>query len=204
MNKINFKLKSFNLILASGSPRRREIISGLDLEFSGCRPFSVEETFPADMKPEDVAAFLSKKKNEAYPFIMWEKDIIITADTVVIVDDKILGKPKNHDEAKAMLTMLSGKEHKVITGVTMRCGQTWHTFSETTKVVLRDLSEEEIEYYVLKYNPLDKAGSYAIQEWIGYAAIERIEGTFYNVMGFPANVFYRELEALIDRLCEKE
>ena len=149
---------------------------------------------PAD----EVAAFLSRLKSEAYPEPLGGKDILITADTVVIADGRILGKPAGRETALDMLRSLSGRSHSVITGVTLRNGSRSRTFDSRTKVFFKQLSDEEIDYYVDRYRPYDKAGAYGIQEWIGYVAIERIEGSFYNVMGLPVQKLLTELEIFIE------
>ena len=153
---------------------------------------------PADLPADEVAAFLSRLKSEAYPEPLGGKDILITADTVVIADGRILGKPAGRETALDMLRSLSGRSHSVITGVTLRNGSRSRTFDSRTKVFFKQLSDEEIDYYVDRYRPYDKAGAYGIQEWIGYVAIERIEGSFYNVMGLPVQKLLTELEIFIE------
>ena len=190
------RLKPYRLILASQSPRRRELLAGSGLEFQLAEPFECDESYPA-MPLTDVAEYLSRKKSDAYPTELAEQDILLTADTVVIACGEILGKPHSRDEAIAMLQTLSGATHEVATGVTLRTSIKSHSFTSVSKVRFRPLSREEIEYYVDNYHPMDKAGSYGIQEWIGYVGIEHIDGSFYNVMGLPIQRLYCELERFI-------
>ena len=190
------RLKPYRLILASQSPRRRELLAGSGLEFQLAERFECDESYPA-MPLTDVAEYLSRKKSDAYPVELAEADILLTADTVVIACGEILGKPHSRDEAIAMLRMLSGSTHEVATGVTLRTSTKSHSFTSVSKVRFRQLSLEEIEYYVDNYRPMDKAGSYGIQEWIGYVGIEHIDGSFYNVMGLPIQRLYCELDRFI-------
>jgi septum formation protein len=191
------KLEGYRLILASASPRRRELLSACDIDFVLADKFECEECYPADLAADKVAEYLSQLKSEAYPHPLNEEDILLTADTVVIAEGEILGKPKDNADAERMLKMLSGATHKVITGVTLRTAQRTLSFSAESLVSFRTLKEEEVAYYIEQYRPLDKAGAYGIQEWIGYVAIERIEGSFYNVMGLPVQRLYVELERLL-------
>ena len=192
------RLHDHRLILASASPRRRELLGACDLDFVLAERFECEECYPADLVAERVAEYLSQLKSNAYPHTLNKGDILLTADTVVILNDKILGKPHSEGEAVEMLQSLSGATHKVVTGVTLRTAEQSISFSAESLVSFRTLKEEEIAYYVERYRPLDKAGAYGIQEWIGYAAIEHIEGSFYNVMGLPVQRLYVELERLLD------
>lgn len=191
------KLKPYRLILASQSPRRRQLLTDAGIEFELAPRFECEESFPDDMPAAEVAEYLSNLKSEAYPKPLDEKDILLTADTVVIACDRILGKPADRAEAIEMITMLSGSDHEVVTGVTLRTAERVKRFSVSSKVRFRTLMQEEIEYYVDTYKPFDKAGSYGIQEWIGYVGIEGIEGSFYNVMGLPVQRLYCELGEFI-------
>ena len=191
------KLKSYRLILASQSPRRRQLLSDAGLEFTLADRFECDETFPEDMPAEDVAEYLSVLKSEAYPLPLNEGDILLTADTVVVACGKILGKPADRDEAIEMISMLSGCEHEVITGCTLRSLACRRSFSVSSKVRFRKLDREEIEYYIDHYRPYDKAGAYGIQEWIGYVGIEGIVGSFYNVMGLPVQRVYNELNEFV-------
>ncbi len=166
------------------------------LRFESVR-YDIEESYPSDIAVCDVPLYLAKLKSEGYPYALEPKDIIITADTVVIAGGEILGKPKDRDAAREMLRRLSGSEHQVTTGVYLRSKGVSHGFSVDTKVWFRALSDQEIEYYVDTFNPFDKAGSYGIQEWIGYVGVEKIEGSFYNVMGLPVQRLYCELGDMI-------
>ena len=192
------KLEGYNLILASASPRRRQLLADCGLNFTLAEKFECDESFPADMPACEVAQYLSKIKSNAYPTELADGDIVLTADTVVIAEDKILGKPADKTEATAMLSMLSARKHIVTTGVTIRSKRLSHSFSVTSTVSFRALSNEEIDYYIETYKPYDKAGAYGIQEWIGYVAIEVIEGSFFNVMGLPVQRLYMELDAFIE------
>ena len=191
------RLKDYRLILASASPRRRELLAACDLEFTLAEKFECEERYPADLAADKVAEYLSQLKSNAYPHALGEKDILLTADTVVILGDKILGKPHSEEEAVEMISSLSGATHKVVTGVTLRTAKQTISFSAESLVSFRTLDAEEVRYYVEKYRPLDKAGAYGIQEWIGYIGIEGIEGSFYNVMGLPVQRLYATLKELI-------
>ena len=191
------RLKDYRLILASASPRRRELLAACDLDFVLADKFECEEYYPADLATDKVAEYLSQLKSNAYPHALEEKDILLTADTVVILGDKILGKPHSEEEAVEMISSLSGATHKVVTGVTLRTAKQTISFSAESLVSLRTLEAEEVRYYVEKYRPLDKAGAYGIQEWIGYIGIEGIEGSFYNVMGLPVQRLYSALKELI-------
>lgn len=191
------RLKNFRLILASQSPRRQQLLADAGLRYELAPRFECDELFPDDMAADDVAGYLSRLKSEAYPAELGERDILLTADTVVVVDNDILGKPSSREEAVAMIRRMSGREHKVITGVTLRKASAVKTFSVCSDVVFRTLSDEEIAYYVDNYRPMDKAGAYGIQEWIGYVGIERINGSFYNVMGLPVQRVYVELQEFL-------
>ena len=170
------------VLLGSGSPRRRELLSMMDIEFDTIRLNDVNEVFPASLHAEEVAAYLSRLKAQSYIDKIDSETILITADTVVIVDDKIMGKPQNASEAKFMLQRLSGGNHKVITGVSLTTAGAIHTFDEVTIVEFDKISDADIDYYVEKYHPFDKAGSYGIQEWLGLIGVKKIDGCFYNVM----------------------
>lgn len=191
------KLKNYRLILASQSPRRRQLLSDAGLEFTLADRFECDETYPQDMPAEDVAEYLSRLKSDAYPEPLAEGDILLTADTVVIADNRVLGKPSDRAEAIEMISLLSGCDHEVITGCTLRTATRQRSFSVRSKVHFRALDREEIEYYVDCYRPFDKAGAYGIQEWIGYVGIEGIEGSFYNVMGLPVQRLYSILKEFI-------
>lgn len=191
------KLKHWRLILASQSPRRRQLLSDAGLEYTLAARFECEEIYPADLPAAEVAEYLSRLKSEAYPEALGVHDILLTADTVVVAGGAVLGKPADRDAAVEMLHELSGRDHEVITGVTLRGAERMRSFSASSKVRFRRLSDEEIAYYVDNYRPMDKAGSYGIQEWIGYVGIEGIEGSFYNVMGLPVQRVYCELDAFV-------
>lgn len=194
------KLKSYNIILASASPRRRELLRATGLEYSLAPKFECEELYPSTLAAEDVAAYLSELKSRAYPMPLALNDILITADTTVVIDNEVLGKPATEAEACEMIGRLAGREHSVVTGVTLRSVDYTRSFSSTSRVRFAPLTEEQIAYYVENYKPMDKAGAYGIQEWIGYVGIESIEGSFYNVMGLPVQRLCRELECFIERL----
>lgn len=191
------KLKNYRLILASQSPRRRQLLTEAGIDFTLAPRFECNESFPADMPACEVAEYLSRLKSEAYPEELEQNDILLTADTVVIAHGEILGKPADATEAVAMIEKLSGGEHEVATGVTLRSRSSISSFTAFSTVRFRALAREEIEYYVTTYKPMDKAGAYGIQEWIGYVGIEGIEGSFYNVMGLPVQRVYCALDEFI-------
>lgn len=194
------KLKAFRLLLASQSPRRRELLTGCGLPYELEPRYEVEELYPDTLPAGEVPLYLSRLKSEGLLRTLRPDEILLTADTVVIAAGEILGKPRSREEALRMLRMLSGRGHTVVTGVTLRAAERMHSFSVSSEVFFRPLSEEELTYYVDTFRPYDKAGAYGIQEWIGYAAIERIEGSFYNVMGLPVQRLYVELEGFVDRM----
>ena len=191
------RLKNHRLILASASPRRRELLAACDIDFTLAEKFECEENYPADLEADKVAEYLSQLKSNAYPHTLEAGDILLTADTVVIAGGEILGKPKNNTDAERMLKKLSGATHKVVTGVTLRTSSRTSSFSAESLVTFRALENEEITYYIEKYRPLDKAGAYGIQEWIGYTAIEGLQGSFYNVMGLPVQKVCIALKELV-------
>lgn len=182
------------LILASKSPRRRELLKMLDMPFKTIEVKGIEETYPADLNPEKVPEFLSVLKASAYKEFLGKNDILITADTVVILDGNIIGKPKDLHDAKLMLRKLSGNAHHVVTGVTLSSVDKSETFSVKTEVKFDVIDDSEIDFYVDHYHPLDKAGAYGIQEWIGAVGVASIEGSFYNVMGLPVHQLYRHIQ----------
>jgi len=184
----------YTILLASNSPRRQELLAGLDIDFSVFVKKGIDESYPQDMEASKVAEFLAKQKAKAYQKDLIEGVLIITADTLVIQDQRILGKPANKAEAIAMIKSLSGQSHQVITGVSLSTKEKQHSFSSRTEVTFASMSDEEIAYYVEKYQPYDKAGAYGIQEWIGYIAVEKIEGSYFNVMGLPVQQLYQELK----------
>lgn len=187
------------IILASSSPRRRELISLLGFPFTIMKT-DMEESWSSGMDIREVPVFLSAEKANAVSLAMNENEILIAADTLVFLKDQVIGKPASLGEAKQMLRQLSGNMHEVITGVTLKTMQQQKSFWELSRVYFRRLSDEMIDYYVEKFQPLDKAGSYAIQEWIGLVAIEKIEGCFYNVMGLPVSRMLKEIEELDFRI----
>jgi len=191
------KLRPYRLLLASHSPRRQQLLRDCGLDYTLIDRYEVEERYPAAMPPHDVPLYLSQLKSDAYPLPLGADEILLTADTVVVAAGEILGKPRDREAAVAMLRRLSGVRHFVVTGVTLRTAQRRHSFSATTAVHFRQLTDEEIGYYVDRCRPFDKAGAYGIQEWIGYAAVERIEGSFYNVMGLPVQRLYVELDRFL-------
>jgi septum formation protein len=186
-------LQRRNIILGSKSPRRKELLAGLGISFE-TRTKDIEESFPNDIEQNKIAEFLAKKKCSAFVNELTENDIIITSDTTVLCHGEILGKPKDEQEAFEMLSKLSGTFHQVITGVCIKSTKKTVLFSDTTKVWFKPLSPDEITYYIKNHHPFDKAGSYGIQEWIGYVGIEKIEGTYFNVMGLPVNLLYKKLQ----------
>ena len=181
------------VILASNSPRRRELLAGLDVDFSVDTQNTFEENFPEDMPHCDVPAAMSLGKSLGFWRELEADEILVTSDTMVLLDSLIMGKPHSREEAFEMLRRLSGRTHEVITAVTVRDRDHCETVSDTTMVTFRSLADEEIRYYIDTCKPYDKAGAYGIQEWIGYAACTGIEGSFYNVMGFPVHKVYDEL-----------
>lgn len=183
----------YSIILASNSPRRKELLAGLDIDFQTRVIDGIDESYPEDIQVDEIPLFISKKKSEAYRASMDSSELIITADTVVAAEGVVLGKPKDRDEAVNMLRLLSGKRHQVVTGVTFTTVNRQHSFSVTTDVWFAKLTDEEIGYYVERYRPFDKAGAYGIQEWIGFIGVERIEGSYFNVVGLPVQRLYREL-----------
>nr|WP_302506762.1 Maf-like protein [uncultured Prevotella sp.] len=200
-------MKDYKIILASNSPRRKELLAGLDMPFEVKVLKGIDESYPSTLSPYETAQYIAAKKADAYWGLLADGILILTADTVVIAptedeqNDKegrgiILGKPKDAEDAKRMLRMLSGKTHHVVTGVCLTTVKEQHQFSVTTEVTFKSLSEEEIEYYVSKYKPFDKAGAYGIQEWIGYIGCTGLKGSYYNVMGLPVQRIYEELSQM--------
>ncbi len=188
------KLQRYKIFLASGSPRRKELLERLGLQFEILSGKPIDESYPKEMPAEEVTAYLSRKKAQAYLRDLKENQLVITADTIVVNNGKVLGKPSTKEEAERMLKSLSGHTHKVITGVTISHLEKQQTFSTETLVEFASLEDEEINEYVREFMPLDKAGAYGIQEWIGCIGIKNIHGCFYNVMGLPLNKLYEELK----------
>jgi len=182
------------IILASQSPRRKELLQGIGLNFEILVKENIDEDFDPQMPFDQVAQFLAEKKAQAYIDIIDNSTILITADTIVCTNSEILNKPADEQEARYMLNQLSGKKHKVITGVCIKSVKKQKCFSVESSVYFAGLNQEEIDYYISNYKPFDKAGAYGIQEWIGYIGIKRIEGSFFNVMGLPIHMVYNELK----------
>ena len=183
----------YKIVLASQSPRRQELLKGLGLDFE-VLPLNVDEQYPPGLKGKEIALYLSELKAKAFQFNSTYKNcLIITADTIVWKDNKILSKPKDHADAVRILKTLSGSVHEVITGVSLRTKDKMTSFHSTTKVFFKELLTEEINYYVSNFKPFDKAGAYGIQEWIGHIGIEKIEGSYFNVVGLPVQRLYVEL-----------
>lgn len=184
-------LNKYEIILGSASPRRSELLKGLDIDFR-ILPNNVDENYPADLIGVQIPEYLAQKKADAYS--LNENTLLITADTIVWLNGVVYGKPTDRDDAREMLKTLSGKMHQVITGVCIKTAQKNNVFHATSDVYFSHFSDEEIEYYLDHYAPYDKAGSYGVQEWIGYIGVERIEGSYFNVMGLPIQRLYNELK----------
>ena len=189
----------YNIILASNSPRRKELLAGIGVKFDVRLIADIDETYPDNIKSHDVAEYIAKKKADAYKQSIASNELIITADTIVILGDEIFGKPLNADDAYAMLQKLSGKTHQVITGVCLLTKNEQRVFRVTTDVTFKELEMEEIKYYVDNYKPFDKAGAYGIQEWIGYIGVTSLNGSYFNVVGFPVQRIYTELQKFASR-----
>ena len=188
-------LKDRHIILASASPRRRFLLKQLDIEFTSVSA-EVDESIPEGMNPDEIAIFLAEKKADHFEDLLKDpKNILITADTLVLIDGVILGKPEDKEGAIKMLKSLSGKMHSVVTGVCIRSCDKDRSFTDWTDVYFKSLSKDEIEYYLDHYKPFDKAGAYGAQEWIGYIGIRRLEGSYFNVMGLPVHKLYEELSS---------
>ena len=186
-------LKKFNIVLASNSPRRKELMSGLGVDYVVKTLPDVDESYPDTLQGEEIPAYISREKAEAYQSMIEPDELLITADTIVWMNGEVLGKPKDREDAIRMLRKLSGASHQVITGVCLTTKGWQNSFTVTTDVTFAVLSEEEIVYYVDKYSPMDKAGAYGVQEWIGFIGVESISVSYYNVMGLPVQKLYREL-----------
>ncbi len=187
-------LNNTKIILASASPRRKELLEGLGIDFEVI-PSNVDESFSSELNPKLVPEYLAELKANSLK-ALYPDSTIISADTIVLTGNEILNKPANKNEAIEMLQKLSGKMHLVITGVCILVNETKYLFSDTTEVYFKVLDKNEIEYYVEKFKPYDKAGAYGVQEWIGYIAVEKIIGSFYNVMGLPVNKVYEILNSI--------
>ena len=182
----------YKIILSSNSPRRKELLAGLDLDYEVRVVDGIDESYPKDIPISEIPIFISRKKAAAYNIA--ECELVLTADTVVILGDEVLGKPKDETDAKRMLRELSGKTHQVVTGVCLTTIDKQQAFAVTTDVTFKVLTDEEIDYYVAQYKPLDKAGAYGIQEWIGYIGVTKLNGSYFNVMGLPVQRIYEALK----------
>ncbi len=181
-------IREYRVILGSGSPRRKELLAMLDIDFEVRSAGDVDESYPADLPAEEVPLYLARKKSNAFLSGLRENELVITADTVVICDNNVLGKPADTEEAFRMLKMLSGRKHAVVTGITVATREIQISDTAITEVEFAPLSDETIKEYIGRYRPLDKAGAYGIQEWIGAVAVKGINGSFYNVMGLPLHL----------------
>lgn len=194
MNNIENLMKHFpyQLILGSGSPRRQELLKSLGFDFI-VNPINADESFSDTLKAEEIPLYLAKKKANAYPDKLKANELLITSDTIVWCEGKVLNKPANFNEGMKMLSSLSGKMHEVFTAVCLKSANKELLFCDVSKVYFKNLTTEEITYYLTNFSPYDKAGGYGVQDWIGYIGIEKIEGSFYNVMGLPVKKLYEEL-----------
>lgn len=189
-------LSHYRILLASNSPRRRELLSGIGVDYEVTSLPSVDESYPTHLTGEEIPMYIAKEKADAYRQLMDDATLLITADTIVWLDGKVYGKPTSPDHAREMLHDLSGRTHTVITGVAITTTQMQRLFATSSHVTFARLTDEEIDYYVTHYAPLDKAGAYGIQEWIGYIGVTGIEGSYYNVMGLPIQRLYQELKKI--------
>ena len=189
-------LNKYKIILASNSPRRKELLSGLGVDYEVKTLPDVDESYPDGLSGEEIAKYIARGKAEAYRSLIQADELVITADTIVWLDGTVMGKPKDEEEAKDMLMRLSGKTHQVITGVCLTTASTQKTFATVTDVTFATLTDEEVDYYVTRYQPMDKAGSYGVQEWIGFVGVENLSGSYFNVMGLPIQRLYTELKKL--------
>ena len=189
-------LNKYKVVLASNSPRRKELLSGLGIQYEVKTLPDIDESFPEGLDGVEIPAYIARAKADAYRALMKSDELIITADTIVWLEGEVMGKPSDAEDARRMLRALSGQTHQVITGVCLTTAETQKVFSTVTDVTFCCLSEEEITYYVEHYQPMDKAGSYGIQEWIGFVGVESISGSYFNVMGLPIQRLYTELKKL--------
>ncbi len=187
-------LKKYNIVLASNSPRRKELLQRMGLNFKVRTLFGIDESYPDSLRGEDIVRYISRSKANAYRSSMAPDELLITADTIVYIDGKVLGKPQSPENAKEMLRTLSGKIHQVITGVTILTANRSEDFGVTSQVKFAELTDDEINFYVDNYLPFDKAGAYGIQEWIGIVAVEEIKGSYFNVVGLPVQRLYQKLK----------
>lgn len=185
--------KDYKIILASNSPRRKELLAGIDVQFEVRVIQDIDESYPADLPTKDIAEYISHKKAAVYQQQMAPDELIITADTIVVLGNEVMGKPHDEADARRMLRELSGRTHQVITGVTLTTIQKQVSFSVETDVTFKALSDSEIDYYVSHYKPFDKAGAYGIQEWIGHIGVTALQGSYFNVMGLPVQRIYEAL-----------
>ena len=188
-------LNKYQIVLASNSPRRKELLQRMGVNFKVRTLFGIDESFPDSLRGEDIVCYISRNKAEAYRSSMAGNELFITADTIVYLDGEVMGKPKNAEQAKEMLHKLSGKTHQVITGVTIVTAERTENFGVTSQVKFAELTDEEINFYVDNYLPFDKAGAYGIQEWIGIVAVEEIKGSYFNVVGLPVQRLYQKLKS---------
>lgn len=191
---VQWSMMKYKIILASNSPRRKELLAGLDVQFEVRIIPGIDESYPETLPTMEIAEYIAQKKAKAYRETMADDELIITADTIVVLDDKVLGKPKDAEEARCMLHALSGKTHQVVTGVVLTTKELQKHFSVMSNVTFKALSDNEIDYYVNTYKPMDKAGAYGIQEWIGYVGVTRLEGSYFNVMGLPVQRIYEAMK----------
>ena len=189
-------LKKYHIILASNSPRRRELLSGLGIDYEVKILPGIDESYPENLTGEEIPMYIAREKADAYRPSIKPDELIITADTTVCLEGQVLGKPKDEADACRMLRLLSGRTHQVITGVCITTAEMQRTFAATTDVTFDTLSEEEITHYVNNYRPMDKAGAYGVQEWIGFIGVTRLEGSYFNVMGLPIQRLYKELKRI--------
>lgn len=187
-------LNKYEIVLASNSPRRKELLQRMGVNFKVRTLFGIDESYPDSLRGEDIVCYISRNKAKAYQSSMAPNELLITADTIVYVDGEVMGKPKNAEQAKEMLHKLSGKTHQVITGVTIVTAKRTENFRVTSQVKFTNITDEEINFYVDNYLPFDKAGAYGIQEWIGIVAVEEIKGSYFNVVGLPVQRLYQKLK----------
>lgn len=187
-------LNKYEIVLASNSPRRKELLQRMGVNFKVRTLFGIDESYPDSLRGEDIVCYISRNKAKAYQSSMAPNELLITADTIVSVDGEVMGKPKNAEQAKEMLHKLSGKTHQVITGVTIVTAKRTENFGVTSQVKFTNITDEEINFYVDNYLPFDKAGAYGIQEWIGIVAVEEIKGSYFNVVGLPVQRLYQKLK----------
>ena len=189
-------LNNYHIILASNSPRRRELLAGLGIDFDIRVLPDIDEHYPTTLPVADIAQYIAAKKADAYVQTMADNELVITADTIVVVDAEVMGKPRNEADAHRMLSTISGRTHQVITGVCLTTKTLRRQFSVTTDVTFKSHTNEEISHYITHYQPYDKAGAYGIQEWIGYIGVTGLNGSYFNVMGLPVQRIYTELSTM--------